>query len=84
MDLANGVNFNLDVITSDTFTAATMSSLIQAGMQIKKMNATPVEKAAIDAMSVNSSSGQLQIHFKADDRKFQSFLQSDLFTTVSR
>src|SRR5512146_3451001 len=84
MDLANGVNFNLDVITSDTFTAATMSSLIQAGMQIKKMNATPVEKAAIDAMSVNSSSGQLQIHFKADDRTFQSFLQSDLLTTLSR
>lgn len=84
MDFANGVNFNLDVLTSDTFTAATMSSLIQAGMQIKKMNATPVEKAAIDAMSVNSSSGQLQIHFKADDRKFQSFMQSDLFQTVSR
>jgi hypothetical protein len=84
MDFANGVNFNLDVLTSDTFTAATMSSLIQAGMQIKKMNASPVEKAAIDAMSVDSSSGKLQVHFKADDRKFQSFLQSDLFTTVSR
>ncbi len=84
MDFANGVNFNLDVITSDTFTAATMSSLIQAGMQIKKLNATPVEKAAIDAMSVNSNSGQLQIHFKADDRKFQSFLQSDMFNTVAR
>jgi hypothetical protein len=84
MDFANGVNFNLDVLTSDTFTAATMSSLIQAGMQIKKMNATPVEKAAIDAMSVDSNSGQLQIHFKADDRKFQSFLQSDLFQTVAR
>jgi hypothetical protein len=84
MDFANGVNFNLDVLTSDTFTAATMSSLIQAGMQLKKMNATPVEKSAIDAMSVNSNSGQLQIHFKADDQKFQSFLQSDLFQTVAR
>ena len=84
MDLSRGVNFDLDVLTSDTFTAATMSSLIQAGMTIKKMNATPVEKAAIDAMSVDSSSGKLQIHFKADDRKFQSFLQSDLFTSVSR
>jgi hypothetical protein len=84
MDLSSGVNFNLDVLTSDTFTAATMSSLIQAGMQIKKMNATPVEKAAIDAMSVDSNSGKLAIHFKADDRKFQSFLQSDLFNTVAR
>jgi hypothetical protein len=84
MDLSRGVNFDLDVLTSDTFTAATMSSLIQAGMTLKKMNATPVEKAAIDAMSVDSSSGKLQIHFKADDRKFQSFMQSDLFTSVSR
>jgi hypothetical protein len=84
MDFARGVNFDLDVLTSDTFTAATMSSLIQAGMTLKKMNASPVEKAAIDAMTVDSSSGKLQIHFKADDRKFQSFLQSDLFTTVSR
>lgn len=84
MDFTRGVNFDLDVLTSDTFTAATMSSLIQAGMQLKKMNASPVEKAAIDAMSVDSNSGKLQIHFKADDRKFQSFLQSDLFTTVSR
>jgi hypothetical protein len=84
MDFTRGVNFDLDVLTSDTFTAATMSSLIQAGMTIKKMNATPVERAAIDAMSVDSSSGKLQIHFKADDRKFQSFLQSDLFTSVSR
>src|SRR6185369_2105036 len=84
MDLSRGVNFDMDVLTSDTFTAATMSSLIQAGMTLKKMNASPVEKAAIDAMSVDSSSGKLQIHFKADDRKFQSFMQSDLFTTVSR
>jgi hypothetical protein len=84
MDFARGVNFDLDVLTSDTFTAATMSSLIQAGMTLKKMNASPVEKAAIDAMSVDSSSGKLQIHFKADDRKFLSFMQSDLFTTVSR
>ena len=84
MDLSRGVNFDMDVLTSDTFTAATMSSLIQAGMTLKKMNASPIEKAAIEAMSVDSSSGKLQIHFKADDRKFQSFMQSDLFTTVSR
>lgn len=84
MDFAGGVNFNLDVITSDTMTAATLSSLIKAGMLYKKVNASPVEKAAIDAMTVDSDSGKLLVHFKADDRKFQSFLQSDLFTTVSR
>ncbi len=84
MDFSRGVNFDLDVITSDTMTAATLSSLIKAGMLYKKVNASPAEKAAIDAMTVDSNSGKLQVHFKADDRKFQSFLQSDLFTTVSR
>lgn len=83
MDFSRGVNFDLDVITSDTMTAATMSSLIKAGMLFKKTNATPVEKSVIDAMTVDSNSGKLQVHFKADDRKFQSFLQSDMFATVS-
>ena len=83
MDFSRGVNFDLDVVTSDTITAATLSSLVKAGMLYKKVNASPAEKAAIDAMSVDSDSGKLQVHFKADDRKFQSFLQSDLFTSVS-
>ncbi len=84
MDFNRGVNFDLNVLTSDTMTAATLSSLIKAGMIYRKMNASPVEKAAIDAMSVDSNSGQLQVKFKADDRKFQSFIQSDLFAAVSR
>lgn len=83
MDFSRGVNFDLDVITSDTMTAATMSSLIKAGMLFKKTNASPVEKSVIDAMTVDSDSGKLQVHFKADDRKFQSFLQSDMFAAVS-
>jgi hypothetical protein len=84
MDFSRGVNFNLDVITSDTMTAATMSSLIKAGMLFKKASATPVEKAVIDSMTVDSDSGKLQVQFKADDKKFQSFLQSDMFAAVSR
>ncbi len=84
MDFSRGVNFNLDVMTSDTMTAATMSSLIKAGMLFKKTSASPIEKAVIDAMTVDSDSGTLQVHFKADDKKFQSFLQSDMFATVSR
>lgn len=84
MDFSRGVNFNLDVQTSDTMTAATMSSLLKAAMMFKKMNATPAEKSAMDSMAVDSDSGMLKINFKADDRKFQSFLQSDLFMAVSR
>ena len=83
MDFSRGVDFDLDVITSDTMTAATMSSLIKAGMLFKKTNASPVEKSVIDAMTVDSDSGKLKIQFKADDKKFQSFLQSDMFASVA-
>jgi len=84
MDFSSGVNFNLDVITSDSITAATMSSLVKAGMLFKKMNATPVEKVAIDALTVDSDSSKLQLHFKADDKQFQALMKSDLFAAVSK
>jgi len=84
MDFSSGVNFNLDVITSDSITAATMSSLVKAGMLYKKMNATPVEKVAIDALTVDSDSSKLQLHFKTDDKQFQALMKSELFAAVSK
>jgi hypothetical protein len=83
MNFANGVNFDLDVLTSDSMTAATLSSLVKAGMMYKKMNASPIEKVAMDSMTVNSDSSNLQLHFKTDDKKFQSLMHSDLFAAVS-
>jgi hypothetical protein len=84
MDFSSGVNFNLDVITSDSITAATMSSLVKAGMLYKKMKASPVEKTAIDALTVDSDSSKLTLHFKSDDKQFQSLMKSDLFAAVSK
>ena len=84
MDFSSGVNFNLDVITSDSMTAATMSSLVKAGMLYKKMTATPVEKVAIDALTVDSDSAKLLLHFKTDDKQFQALMKSDLFAAVSK
>ena len=84
MNFSNGVNFDLDVITSDSMTAATMSSLVKAGILYKKMNATPVEKIAIDSVTVDSDSSKVQLHFKSDDKNFQSLMHSDLFAAVSR
>jgi hypothetical protein len=84
MDFARGVNFDLDVVTSDSMTAATLSSLVKAGMIYRKMGATTVEKSALESMSVNSQSAKLQLHFKSDDQKFRSLLSSDLFAAVSR
>src|SRR5256885_2104461 len=84
MNFASGVNFDLDVVTSDSVTAATLSSLVKAGVLYKKMTASPVEKAALEGVSVNSDSSKLQMHFKADDRQFQSLMRTSLFAAVSR
>jgi hypothetical protein len=84
MNFNNGVNFDLDVITSDSVTAATLSSLVKAGMLYKKMNASPVEKAALEGVTVDSDSSKLQMHFKADDKQFQSLMRTNLFAAVSR
>ena len=84
MDFSRGVNFDLTVSTADNMTASTMSSLIKAGVMFKKANGTPAEKSVLDGMTVKSDSSDLQLHFKADDRKFESLLQTDLFAAVSK
>jgi hypothetical protein len=84
MNFTNGVNFDLDVVTTDSVTAATLSSLVKAGVLYRKMTASPVEKAALENVSVNSDSANLQMHFKADDKSFQSLIHSDLFAAVSK
>ena len=84
MNFNSGVNFDMDVLTTDSMTAATLSSLLKAGVMYKKMNATPVEKIAMDSLTVNSDSSNLQLHFKTDDKKFQSLMHSELFAAVSK
>jgi len=84
MNFANGVNFDLSVLTSDSMTAATLSSLVKAGMLYRKVNATPTEKMALESVTVDSDSSNLQLHFRTDDQRFQSLLHSELFAAVSR
>jgi hypothetical protein len=84
MNFTNGVSFDLDVITTDSVTAATLSSVVKAGVLYKKMNASPVEKAALEDVSANSDGSKLQMHFKADDKQFQSLIHTPLFMAVSR
>lgn len=83
MNFSNGVNFDLTVLTSDSVTAATLSSLVKAGILYKKMSATPAEKVAVDNTTVDSDSSNLLLHFKASDQQFQSLMHSDLFAAVS-
>jgi hypothetical protein len=83
MNFQSGVNFDLTVVTSDSVTASTLSSLVKAGILYKKMSATPAEKVAVDNTTVDSDSSNLQLHFKANDQQFQSLMHSDLFAAVS-
>jgi hypothetical protein len=84
MNFSNGVNFDLDVVTADSITAATLSTLVKAGVLYRKMTASAVEKTALESVTVDSSSSNLQLHFRTDDKQFQSLLHSELFTAVSR
>jgi hypothetical protein len=78
----NGVKFSLDVATPDTFTAATLSSLLNAAAMYKKASGSPAEKTAVDATTIDSSAGQLQVRFASSDSQFQALLQSPLFQSV--
>jgi len=83
MDFDHGVDFKMNVGTSDNMTAATLSSVMKAGLLFKKMNATPTEKSAIDDTTVDSDAGKLIVHFKADDNSFQKLLDSPMFAAVT-
>ena len=84
MNFSDGVRFDMDVLTSDSVTAATLSSLVKAGVIYKKMTASPTEKAALEDVAVNSDSSKLQVHFKTDDKQFQSLIHTNLFAAISR
>ena|SRR5579872_6146584 len=83
MSFASGVNFDLTVVTSDTVSAATLSSLVKAGLLYKKMSASGPEKVAMENTSVESDASNVQFHFKSSDQQFQSLMHSELFAAVS-
>jgi hypothetical protein len=82
MDFQNGVKFDLNVLTPDTFTAATMASLLNAAALYKKMSGTDIEKQAIDGTKIDSSSGKLIVSYSSSDSQFATLLQSSLFQSV--
>jgi hypothetical protein len=82
MNFQNGVKFSLDVATPDTFTAATLSSLLNAAAMYKKVSGTATEKQAVDDITIDSSAGQLQVRFASSDSQFSALLQSPLFQSV--
>ena len=83
MDFDRGVDFNLSVVTADNVTAATLSTILKAGILFKKMSATPMEKLALENTTVDSDNVRLIVHFKADDKSFQQLIESPMFAAVT-
>lgn len=83
MDFDRGVDFNLSVVTADNVTAATLSTVLKAGILFKKVSATPTEKLALDNTTVDSDNVRLIVHFKADDKSFQQLIESPMFAAVT-
>jgi len=84
MNFGSGVTFDLNIKTSDTVTAATISGLMKAGVLYRRMSGTPSEKMALEETTVESSNDLVQMHFKSNDQQFQALLKSDLFAAVSK
>jgi hypothetical protein len=84
MDFQHGVKFDLTLATGDTFAAATLSSLMNAALVVRKMSGSEAEKQALSATAISSSSGKLSVHFATSDDQFNALLQSPLFTSMVR
>ena len=82
MDFQHGVKFNLTISTGDSFASATLSSLLSAGLTVRKMSGTESEKQALSATSIASDAGRMSVHFATTDAQFTSLLQSPLFRSM--
>jgi hypothetical protein len=82
MDFSNGVRFNLAVDLSDGFTAGTCSTLLKGVQILRKAQASPLEKTALDATTISSSGGTLEVDYSSTDSEFASLLTSPLFQSV--
>ena len=82
MDFQHGVKFDLTLSTGDSFASATLSSLLNAALLLRKMSGSDAEKQALSATDISSDSGKLSIHFATSDSGFSSLLQSPLFQSM--
>jgi hypothetical protein len=84
MDFQNGVKFDMAVVMSDTITAATAATLLKGVSLMKKSQGSPLEKTALDRMTIDSNSGTLTVSYSSTDSEFASLLTSPLFQSVVR
>jgi hypothetical protein len=82
MDFQHGVKFDLRLSTGDSFSAATISSLMNAALAYRKLSGSEAEKQALGATDITSEAGRLTVHFSTSDTEFASLLQSPLFQSM--
>ncbi|MHB1023279.1 MAG: hypothetical protein ACYC46_13785 [Acidobacteriaceae bacterium] len=82
MNFNNGVAFDMQVVTGDTMAAATAATLMKGAILFKTATADPIEKAALNATTVDSNSGVLEVKYSSSDSQFANLLHSDLFQSV--
>lgn len=82
MDFSNGVKFDMQVLTGDTVTAATVAALMQGAAMYKKVSGDASEQAAINATTIDSNSGTIEVKYSSSDSQFASLLKSSLFQSV--
>jgi hypothetical protein len=82
MDFSNGVKFNMTVDMADTITAATAATLMKGVALMQKSSGTALEKAAVDATTIDSNSGVLTVAYSSTDSQFAGLLTSPLFQQV--
>jgi len=82
MNFQHGVKFDLTIETGDSIAAATISSLMTAAVVLRKMTGSDTEKQALNATTIDSNSGKLEVHFASSDSDFSALLQSPLFQSM--
>jgi len=84
MDFQHGVHLNLSIATGDNFIAATLASIFNAVITVRKMTGPEVEKQAFVATSVHSDLDSLNIQFASSDDGFTCLLKSALFQDLGQ
>ena len=84
MNFQHGVRFDMSVVTGDNFSAATVSSLLNAAVLYKKMSGTDLDKQALEETQISSNAGRLDVHFAASDNQFAQLLKSPMFSSMVR
>src|SRR5260370_38608539 len=74
MNFQSGVNFDLSVLTAESMTAATLSTVVKAGLLNKKINATAVEKTVLAATKVVYGTSKLHLHLHSEDQKCHALM----------